>query len=79
MNLLEAMADPNLFAAWFKDAATWSSWRTFLKALFALPMDAEDLELFTRCTGRTNAPTEVASRGLAGLRPPVAVRASSSA
>ena len=70
MDLLDAMADENLFQPWFKDAATWSSWRTFLKALFALPMDAEDLETFTRCTGRALAPAEPAAEAwvIAGRR-----------
>jgi hypothetical protein len=38
MTLLEAMADPRLFAPSFKNSATWASWRAFIAALFALPM-----------------------------------------
>jgi hypothetical protein len=49
-----------LFAPWFRDPVTWQSWFTFIRALFALPMDEADLELFTRCTGRAAAPTEQA-------------------
>ena len=61
MDLLAACADPNLFAPWFRDPATWRSWSTFLRALFALPIeDPDDLALFTRCTGRVAAPAEPA-------------------
>jgi hypothetical protein len=56
MNLLEACRDERLFARWFKDQTTWSVWFTFIKALLALPMDADDLETFTRCTGRAVPP-----------------------
>jgi hypothetical protein len=52
MDLITACADPNLFAPWFRDRATWSSWWVFLKALFALPLDDEELATYTRCTGR---------------------------
>ncbi len=33
MNLLQAIADPNLFAPWFKDRATWQAWFAFVAAL----------------------------------------------
>ena len=53
MDLLTAVADPNLFAPWFKDPATWRSWFIFLRALFGQPIeDPEDLAVYTRCTGR---------------------------
>ena len=62
MDLLTACRDENLFRAWFKDPATWSSWFVFLKALFALPIEGdEDLATFTRCTRRAMAPEEPAS------------------
>lgn len=35
---------------------TWDAWRTFWRAVYALPMDAADLERFTRHTGRTVPP-----------------------
>jgi hypothetical protein len=56
VNILEAIDDPNLFAPWFRDPATWTAWRAFLCALFALPMSDADRELFTRYTGRATAP-----------------------
>lgn len=55
MNIVQAIADPNLFARFFRDVATWSAWLTWLRALFALPMSAADLGLFCECTGRTTA------------------------
>ena len=55
MTLLEAMADQQLFARWFRDPATWAAWRAFIAALFALPMTPEQLTIFKECTGR-NAP-----------------------
>jgi hypothetical protein len=62
MDLLAACADPNLFAPWFRDPATWRSWFTFLRALFGLPIDdPEDLATFTRATGRATPPGERAS------------------
>jgi len=52
MNILQAIDDPNLFAKWFKDKETWRAWRTFLAALFNLPI--EDRALYEQCTGRTD-------------------------
>jgi hypothetical protein len=39
MDLITACRDGRLFAPWFKDPVTWQSWFTFIRALFALPMD----------------------------------------
>ena len=56
MNIVQATRDPKLFAPWFKDAATWRAWRTYLSALFALPMSDDDMATYRACTGRQNAP-----------------------
>jgi hypothetical protein len=56
MNIVTAMADPAVFGPQFRDPATWAAWRAFLCALFALPMTADELELYRRCTGRVRAP-----------------------
>jgi hypothetical protein len=61
VNLLQAMRDPNLFAPWFKDSATWASWRSFLCALFALRMTEEQVAIYQRCTNRSNPPTKPAT------------------
>jgi hypothetical protein len=56
MNILDTMQDRALFGRWFQDQATWSAWRTFLRCLFALPLDDDARELFTQCTGRLDPP-----------------------
>lgn len=57
-NIIEACADPELFAPWFKDVTTWIAWFAFIKTFFALEMDSRDLEIFRECTGRDEPPTE---------------------
>jgi hypothetical protein len=51
-SILDAIADPALFARWFRDPATWRAWFAFLRALFGLPLSADDLALYQQCTGR---------------------------
>jgi hypothetical protein len=58
VNLIEAVDDPNLFAKYFRDPATWRAWRVFLHALFALPMPDDQLAIFRECTARTEAPSK---------------------
>jgi hypothetical protein len=56
LTILDALADPELFAPHFK-GGSWVGWKAFLAALFALPMDDDDAgQLFRQCTGRTMAP-----------------------
>ena len=56
MNILQAIADPKVFAAYFRDSS-WDAWRAFLAALFGLPMTTEQLAIYQRHTGRTAPPT----------------------
>jgi hypothetical protein len=56
VTILDACADPALFARWFRDRRTWAAWFTFLRALFGLTMTDEDLALYARSTGRTKPP-----------------------
>jgi hypothetical protein len=56
MDLLTASADPNLFAPWFRDRATWQAWFAFIAALFALPMTEEQADIYARHTGRSEPP-----------------------
>jgi hypothetical protein len=58
MNIIEACQHPEIFAPWFKRPETYAGWFAFLTALFGLPMDEEQLELYRRHTGRTEPPTE---------------------
>ncbi len=48
--ILDAMTDAGM------TGPSWSAWRTFWRAVFALPMDAADLEVFRRHTGRVAPP-----------------------
>lgn len=61
MNIIQACEDPDLFAPWFKDRATYNAWFGFLAALFGLPMTDEQLAIYQKHTGRQDAPTEAAS------------------
>jgi hypothetical protein len=61
MTLLEAMADRNLFAPWFRDSSTWAAWRAFIAALFALPMTPEQLTIYQQSTGRVAPPQQSAT------------------
>jgi hypothetical protein len=60
MNILQACADPHLFAPWFKNRTTWEAWFAYLAALFGLPMTAEQLSTYQQCTGRTAPPIQAA-------------------
>jgi hypothetical protein len=51
-SILDACRSPKLFKPWFRDPKTWASWFCFLKVLFGLKLNAEELDLFRRCTGR---------------------------
>ena len=55
MNIVEAVSDRALLGAAFRgDLALWSSWLVFLRALFALPMNHAELEVYRKHTGREN-------------------------
>lgn len=60
MTIIQACGDPKLFGPWFRNRDTWAAWFVFLKALFGLPMDAQELSVFTRLTGRTEPPAQQA-------------------
>jgi hypothetical protein len=57
MNILQACADPKLFAPWFKSKSEWAAWMAFLAALFGLPMTPEMLLIYQHCTGRIEPPS----------------------
>jgi hypothetical protein len=56
MTILDAVHDPHLFRPLFKDLTTWQAWLVWLKSLFALPMNEQEVELFRRCTQREHPP-----------------------
>jgi Terminase large subunit, T4likevirus-type, N-terminal len=57
-NIIEAIKNPKLFGSLprFKKLDSWSSWLVVLKAIFGLPMTADDLAIFIRHTGRVTPP-----------------------
>ena len=61
--IIDACRDKHLFAGWFKEADTWAAWLIALKALFGLPLDDTELELYRKCTGRTDPPSTPAAEG----------------
>jgi hypothetical protein len=59
MNIIQAFDDPNVFGGHFR-GGTWDAWRTFLAALFALPLAPEQIGIYQRHTGRSAPSTEPA-------------------
>jgi hypothetical protein len=59
-SILDAMADPGLFAPWFTPVASWAAWRAFLAALFGLAMTEADAAFYRTHTGRSMLPTAAA-------------------
>lgn len=57
-NIIQAIEDENLFAPWFRNRETWSAWEAFLLALFALPMNRKQRQIFESCTCRNKPPIE---------------------
>jgi hypothetical protein len=56
VDIITAINDEKLFKPVFRDLATWSSWKVFLKAITGLPLSAEELPLFQQCTGLDKPP-----------------------
>ncbi|WP_323847022.1 hypothetical protein [Microbulbifer magnicolonia] len=52
MNLLEAVADPNLFADQF-GGDSWANWRALLGGFYGLPLDETQAAVFHELTNRT--------------------------
>lgn len=55
--IIDAMNDPNLFGPFFR-GPSYDMWRAYLKALFALPMNATDMKYYELCTGRLDVSAE---------------------
>ncbi|MGB7296811.1 MAG: hypothetical protein WBC70_14595 [Candidatus Aminicenantales bacterium] len=58
MNIIEAVKSKRIFGSLFKDPRTFKNWFVCLKAIFALPMTAEELAVYRKFTGRKFAPSE---------------------
>ncbi len=58
--ILDAMADPALFGAWFQPEENWRAWITFAKSLFALPMSEAEAGIYRQHTDRSTLPTSPA-------------------
>jgi hypothetical protein len=55
LNIADTLESPDLFARHFR-GETWNAWKTFLRALFGLPMSQEQATLFRHHTGRQTPP-----------------------
>lgn len=55
MNIIEQLQHPHLFGALpqFANLTSWSMWLVFLKSLYGLPLNGNELEDFKRFTGRS--------------------------
>jgi hypothetical protein len=53
VTILDAIADPNVFGTLpaFRDLETWGAWRSFLAAVYGLPVSPAELEVFRVHTG----------------------------
>jgi hypothetical protein len=58
MTIIEYMEDPYRFGKVFKDLSSWSNWMVFLKALYGLNLDADEVDIYRHFTGRTTPPSE---------------------
>ena len=59
MHILHALSDEQVFAPFFR-GESWSAWRVFLAALFALPMTSEQTTIYKQHTGRSTPPARQA-------------------
>ena len=64
ITIIDAIDD--LFGPWFRRRETWAAWFAFLKALFALPMDATELTVSRMYKPRSAS--RASHRGMVGLR-----------
>ena len=60
MTVLDAMADPALFASAFPPTKSWAAWRSLPAACFGLPMTDEQRACYREHTGRQTPTTRPA-------------------
>ena len=58
ISIIDAISDRNIFGELFKDINTWQNWLICLKAIFALPMNMDEFEIYKQFTGRKSIPSE---------------------
>lgn len=58
MNIIEVLLE--MFRPFFRNLGTWAAWIVILKAIFALPMEPGELEVYRRHTGRQDPPSSPA-------------------
>jgi hypothetical protein len=58
ITITDAIKNRRLFGSLprFKTLDSWTAWLVVLKAIFGLPMTADDLVIFNRHTGRASPP-----------------------
>ena len=61
LNIIEAAQHKDLFGPWFKKRffqkeGSWDRWFSFLRVLFGHELSEADLDLYHRCSGRTDVP-----------------------
>jgi hypothetical protein len=59
VDIISALRDPDIFGKVFPDLRTWGSWIVLLKAIFNLPMDPSEYELYQQCTRRKTIPQKL--------------------
>lgn len=63
ITIIDALRDRNLFGRAFPDLRSWAAWTVALRALFGLPMEPAEVEVYRRHTGRLAVPTKQAREG----------------
>ena len=58
--IVDVIHNRQLFGALpaFKSVQTWTAWLTWLKSVFALPMDESEQAIYRQCTGRGQLPAK---------------------
>ena len=56
--IIDAIQDKDVFGSLpaFQTLDTWKAWIAWLKAVFAIPLTAVELEIYGQCTGRQSPP-----------------------
>src|SRR6516165_11722314 len=58
ISITKAFDDSQLLGSVLSNPSTWQAWRSFLCALFGLPMSDVEADIFRVCTGRAELPNK---------------------